>query len=396
MNKLLLLLPSLASADLIQDLYKEQFYQLSKANFEIITAFLVIFIIASLIYLFSLVKKSKQKTIVQAGNIISTVHTKMIKKDIDLLRILDGYLSILHQKVAKRGNKVYFNFGHHYPRYVKAMHDKVCMLFYTLSEFVIEHTENSHIIIGLRTKKSSSQKSVRYEFYIKSDCPIPQLQKGDIKNTLEKHSKMIEITTYKGKKELKNCVFFEFYKLKTAKLVADILGTKINFSRWQKHSFLSFELEFELSDKLCEVSNRYSHFFGLNTIILEDDICGFYQIASKLKQFKLNIQPKMDLKLAKEHLFNPIFLAKFIFINTRVLRNFTAKEINHIKQKQAKYGFVIILISDSVAFDHYNGSFENYVLLKRPVNMDTLLAAMNTPPTSQIKLFNSLLVGISS
>ena len=42
MNKLLLLLPSLASADLIQDSYKEQFYQLSKANFEIITAFLVI------------------------------------------------------------------------------------------------------------------------------------------------------------------------------------------------------------------------------------------------------------------------------------------------------------------------------------------------------------------
>ena len=35
MNKLLLLLPSLASADLIQDSYKEQFYQLSKANFEI-------------------------------------------------------------------------------------------------------------------------------------------------------------------------------------------------------------------------------------------------------------------------------------------------------------------------------------------------------------------------
>lgn len=379
MNKLLLLLPSLASADLIQDLYKEQFYQLSKSNFEIITAFLLIFIIIALIYIFSLAKKSKHKTIVQAGNIISTVHTKMIKKDVDLLRILDGYLSILHQKVAKRGNKVCFNFSHRYPRYVKAMHDKVCMLFYTLSEFVIEHTENSHIMIGLRTKKSSSQKSVRYEFYIKSDCPIPQLEKGDIKNTLEKHSKMIEII-HKGKKELKNCVFFEFYKLKTAKLVADILGTKINFSRWQKHNFLSFELEFELSDKLCKASNRYSHFFGLNTIILEDDICGFYQIASKLKQFKLNIQPKMDLKLAKEHLFNPIFLAKFIFINTRVLRNFTAKEINHIKQKQAKYGFVIILISDSAAFDHYNGSFENYVLLKRPVNMDTLLAAMNTPP----------------
>ncbi|MDY5304897.1 MAG: hypothetical protein SPH02_08315, partial [Campylobacter sp.] len=331
------------------------------------------------------------------GNIISTVHTKMIKKDVDLLRILDGYLSILHQKVAKRGNKVCFNFSHHYPRYVKAMHDKVCILFYTLSEFVIEHTENSHIMIGLRTKKSSSQKSVRYEFYIKSDCPIPQLEKGDIKNTLEKHSKMIEII-HKGKKELKNCVFFEFYKLKSAKLVADILGTKINFSSWQKHNFLSFELEFELSDKLYEAKNTYSHFFGLNTIILEDDICGFYQIASKLKQFKLNIQPKMDLKLAKKHLFNPIFLAKFIFINTRVLRNFTAKEIDHIKQKQAKYGFVIILISDSAAFDHYNGSFENYVLLKRPVNMDTLLAAMNTPPppTSQIKLFNSLLVDISS
>ncbi len=387
MNKLLLLLPSLASADLIQDLYKEQFYQLSKSNFEIITAFLVIFIIVALIYLFSLAKKSKHKTIVQTGDIISTVHTKMIKKDVDLPRILDGYLSILHQKVAKRGNKIYFNFSHHYPRYVKAMHDKVCILFYTLSEFVIEHTENSHIIIGLRTKKSNSQKSVRYEFYIKSDCPLPQLEKGDIKNTLEKHSKMIEIITYKGKKELKNCVFFEFYKLKTAKLVADILGTKINFSRWQKHNFLSFELEFELSDKLYEAKNTYSHFFGLNTIILEDDICGFYQIASKLKQFKLNIQPKMDLKLAKEHLFNPIFLAKFIFINTRVLRNFTAKEINHIKQKQAKYGFVIILISDSAAFDHYNGSFENYVLLKRPVNIDTLLAAMNTPPpkTSQIK-----------
>ena len=379
MNKLLLLLPSLASADLIQDLYKEQFYQLSKSNFEIITAFLLIFIIVALIYIFSLAKKSKHKTIVQAGNIISTVHTKMIKKDVDLLRILDGYLSILHQKVAKRGNKVCFNFSHHYPRYVKAMHDEVCILFYTLSEFVIEHTENSHIMIGLRTKKSSSQKSVRYEFYIKSDCPIPQLEKGDIKNTLEKHSKMIEII-HKGKKELKNCVFFEFYKLKSAKLVADILGTKINFSSWQKHNFLSFELEFELSDKLCKASNRYSHFFGLNTIILEDDICGFYQIASKLKQFKLNIQPKMDLNLAKEHLFNPIFLAKFIFINTRVLRNFTAKEINHIKQKQAKYGFVIILISDSAAFDHYNGSFENYVLLKPPVNRDTLLAAMNTPP----------------
>ena len=389
MNKLLLLLPSLASADLIQDLYKEQFYQLSKSNFEIITAFLLIFIIVALIYIFSLAKKSKHKTIVQTGDIISTVHTKMIKKDVDLLRILDGYLSILHQKVAKRGNKVCFNFSHHYPRYVKAMHDKVCILFYTLSEFVIEHTENSHIMIGLRTKKSSSQKSVRYEFYIKSDCPIPQLEKGDIKNTLEKNSKMIEIITYKGKKELKNCVFFEFYKLKTAKLVADILGTKINFSSWQKHNFLSFELEFELSDKLYEAKNTYSHFFGLNTIILEDDICGFYQIASKLKQFKLNIQPKMDLKLAKEHLFNPIFLAKFIFINTRVLRNFTAKEINHIKQKQAKYGFVIILISDSAAFDHYNGSFENYVLLKHPINIDTLLAAMNTPPpppsTSQIK-----------
>ena len=379
MNKSLLLLPSLASADLIQDLYKEQFYQLSKSNFEIITAFLVIFIIASLIYLFSLAKKSKHKTIVQTGDIISTVHTKMIKKDVDLLRILDGYLSILHQKVAKRGNKVCFNFSHHYPRYVKAMHDKVCILFYTLSEFVIEHTENSHIMIGLRTKKSSSQKSVRYEFYIKSDCPIPQLEKGDIKNTLEKHSKMIEII-HKGKKELKNCVFFEFYKLKTAKLVADILGTKINFYSWQKHNFLSFELEFELSNKPYEVKNRYSHFFGLNTIILEDDICGFYQIASKLKQFKLNIQPKMDLKLAKEHLFNPIFSPKFIFINTRVLRNFTTKEINQIKQKQAKYGFLIILISDSAAFDHYNGSFENYVLLKHPINIDTLLAAMNTTP----------------
>ena len=380
MNKLLLLLPSLASADLIQDLYKEQFYQLSKSNFEIITAFLLIFIIVALIYIFSLAKKSKHKTIVQTGDIISTVHTKMIKKDVDLLRILDGYLSILHQKVAKRGNKLCFNFSHHYPRYVKAMHDEVCILFYTLSEFVIEHTENSHIMIGLRTKKSSSQKSVRYEFYIKSDCPIPQLEKGDIKNTLEKNSKMIEIITYKGKKELKNCVFFEFYKLKTAKLVADILGTKINFYSWQKHNFLSFELEFELSDKLYEAKNTYSHFFGLNTIILEDDICGFYQIASKLKQFKLNIQPKMDLKLAKEHLFNPIFLAKFIFINTRVLRNFTAKEINHIKQKQAKYGLVIILISDSAAFDHYNGSFENYVLLKHPINIDTLLAAMNTTP----------------
>ena len=66
MNKLLLLLPSLASADLIQDLYKEQFYQLSKSNFEIITAFLLIFIIVALIYIFSLAKKSKHKTIVLA------------------------------------------------------------------------------------------------------------------------------------------------------------------------------------------------------------------------------------------------------------------------------------------------------------------------------------------
>ena len=100
MNKLLLLLPSLASADLIQDSYKEQFYQLSKANFEIITAFLVIFIIASLTYLFSLTKTSKHKTIIQTGDIISAVHSKIIKKDVDLLRILDGYLSILHQKAA--------------------------------------------------------------------------------------------------------------------------------------------------------------------------------------------------------------------------------------------------------------------------------------------------------
>lgn len=391
MNKLLFLLPSLANADLLQDLYKKNFHENTHTNFTVLIIFLVIFIVICLLYLSVFARKTKgkkkHKIIVQAGDIISTVHSKIIKRDVDLLRVLDGYLSILHQKAAQDNNKVYFNFSHYYPRYVKAMHDKVCILFYTLAEFVIEHAKNSHIIIGLRPKKSSNEKSVRYEFYIKCDCPIPQLERGDISNTLEKHGKMIEII-YKGKKELKNCVFFEFHKLKSAKLVADILGTKINFSRWQKHNFLSFELDIELSDKLCEARNRYSHFYGLNTIILEDDICGFYQIASKLKQFKLNIQPKMDLAIAKEHLFNPIFSPKFIFMNTRVLRNFTAKEINQIKEKQANHGFVIILISDSSALDCYNGSFENYVLLKNPVNIDTLLAAMDTPPHKLFKQNN--------
>lgn len=391
MNKLLFLLPSLASADLLQDLYKESFHEAFNVSFTASIIFLILFIVICLLYLFVFARKSKtkrkRKVIVQAGDIISTVHSKIIKRDVDLLRALDGYLSILHQKAAQDNNKVYFNFSQYCPRHVKAMHDKVCILFYTLAEFVIEHAKNSHIIIGLRPKKSSSENMVRYEFYIKCDCPIPQLEQGDINKTLEKHGKMIEVV-YKNKKELKNCVFFEFHKLKTAKIVADILGTKINFSRWQKHNFLSFELEFELSDKLCEARNKYSHFFGLNTIILEDDICGFYHIASKLKQFKLNIQPKMDLAIAKEHLFNKIFSPKFIFINTRVLRNFTANEIKQIKEKQANHGFIVILISDSTAFDHYNGSLESYVLLKNPVNIDALLAAMNTPPPRLFKQNN--------
>ena len=157
MNKLLLLLPSLASADLIQDSYKEQFYQLSKANFEIITAFLVIFIIAALVYIFSLANNSARKgahtAIVQVGDIIKKVHSKITTKDIDLLRILDSYLSILHQKAGNSGNKIYFNFNHNYPRHVKAMQNKLCVLFYTLAEFVIEHTKNSHIFIGARIKK---------------------------------------------------------------------------------------------------------------------------------------------------------------------------------------------------------------------------------------------------
>lgn len=391
MNKLLFLLPSLASADLLQDLYKKNFHETLDSSFTTSIIFLIVFIIICLLYISVFARKVKakkrKKVIVQAGDIISTVHSKIIKRDVDLLRALDGYLSILHQKAAESNNKVYFNFNHHYTRNVKTMFDKVCVLFYTLAEFTIEHSKNSHIIIGLRPKKASNEKMVKYEFYIKADSPIPQLEEGDIAKTLLKHGKMIEIV-HKGKKELKNCVFFEFHKLKSAKVVADILGTKINFSRWQKYSFLSFELELELSDKLCEVRNIYSGLRGLNTIILEDDICSFYHLASKLKQFKLNIQPKMDLSIAKEHLFNKIFSPRFIFINTRVLRNFTANEINQIKEKQVNQGFIVILISDSVAFDSYNGSFNDYVLLKNPVNIDTLLAAMNTPPPRLFKQQN--------
>ena len=76
MNKLLLLLPSLASADLIQDSYKEQFYQLSKANFEIITAFLVIFL--ALFRLF-MVLSYHDDTRVKSSNHRSCLHDEGVE-----------------------------------------------------------------------------------------------------------------------------------------------------------------------------------------------------------------------------------------------------------------------------------------------------------------------------
>lgn len=388
MTRLLFLLPALLSADLIQDLHKESFYQTFESDFTIITAFLVAFAIISLVYLFSLTRKNKytrkHKIIIQTGDVINTVHSKIAKKDVDLLRILDGYLSILHQKAAKSNNKIYFNFNQHYPRYVQVVHEKLCVLVYTLAEFVLDHIKDSHIFIGIRPKKSSGEGMVRYEFYIKTDNQIPQLELGDISNTLETHGKMLEVL-HKGKKELMNCVFFEFHKLKQARILAKILGTKVSFSRWQKHSMLSFELELPISKALCDIKNKYSSFFGLNTVILEDDICGFYQIASNLKQFSANIQPKMDLELAKEHLFNPIFTPSYVFINTRVLRKFSAKEIKDIEKNQENHGYQIILISDSTEYDEYDGSLKNYVLVKNPISIDTLLAAMSTPPPQLFK-----------
>lgn len=367
---ILVLLCATGFADTLQDAYALSLKNEPKETYEVLNYFIFIFAAFGVGFLYSIIR-FKRESLAPKKKIALAPLQKMPKnngiskmKEIDFCEATDGYLEVLHKKSAKHNNKIFFYFNQKHPRFLVMNHAQICPLFFTLCEFTNDMLNDANITIGLRKKDQNNDK-ITYEFFVKSNRILADIEVGNIEKTLEK----------KGK-------YLEFKKLEMIANTAKLLGTDVSFTKWQRHCFFSFSYQFEIAEKQKshdknEKFNDFSRFAGKNTIILDSSKDAFFNLATKLKQLGANVQQKFDINLAKEHLFSVIYTPSYVFISTKVLRQMTANEIKRLNESKNTHNFKLILLSDNENYDEVRGDVKDYFLLYRPFNLDALIAALD-------------------